>query len=74
MLQSDDRLSIETPEYNRFSAVVVARTPVTLQLRLTNGTAVWLKPAHDGWAVKFKISEGFSRQPWVVIQRGEVMC
>lgn len=72
VLQSDDRLSIETPEYNRFSAVVVEWTPTTLWLKLANGTAIWLKQADDGWAAKFKISDGFSRQPWVVVRQNEV--
>lgn len=73
VLQSADELSIETPEYHRFSAVVVLRTRRTLRLRLQDGTGLWLEPAGDGnWSAEFRISDGFSRQPWVVVRRTEV--
>lgn len=61
-----DRLSIETPDHNRVSALVLDRTRDHLTLCLSDGQALCLSnhPVNDSSAEANATS--FSRQLWIV--------
>lgn len=74
VLETDGSLSTELPESHPLAAAVVLRTRMTLRVRLEDGSALWLEPVRDeNWSASLRLSDGFNRQPWVVVRRTEVM-
>lgn len=66
-LQSGDKLSIETPDGNRLSAVIVDRTDGRLLLAVGDGPLIRLRASNEGdFFSGFKLSDGFSRESWMV--------
>ncbi len=61
-----DQLTIEMPGDRRLMAVVVDRTGERLTLALGDGTLLSLHMAPDSGFAHFQLSEGFSRQSWMV--------
>jgi len=66
-LQTADRITIETPDNNRLTAVVVDRTDDHLLLAVGDAPLLHLNASGDGSDFDdFKLSNGFSRQSWRV--------
>ncbi len=65
-LITGDRVVIETSESNRLSAVIIDRTGEVLVLGLSDGRMLTLHTVSDDGFADFKLSDGFSRESWVV--------
>lgn len=66
-LRTTDRLSIEMPDNNRLSAVVVDRTGDRLQIAVAGSPRIALEPTTGNGAFEdFKLSDWFSRESWTV--------
>jgi len=67
-LRTADRITIELPDNQRLTAVVVDRSGEQLLLAVGEGPLFHLDASADpgGAFSGFKLSDGFSRQGWVV--------
>ena len=66
-IQTADQISIEMPDRNRLSAIVVERIGERVLLAIGDAAFVRLRVAPEvGSFDDFKLSDGFSRQGWIV--------
>ncbi len=66
-LQTGDKVSIETPDSNRLSAVIVDRSEGRLLLAVGGGPLIRLRASGESeFLSEFKLSDGFSRESWTV--------
>jgi hypothetical protein len=66
-LQTGDLMSIETPDRNRVSGIIVDRTQGRLLLAIEGSLQVRLRSGGDSaFLLDFKLSDGFSRESWTV--------
>ena len=66
-LATGDQVSIETPDNNRRSGVIVDRTAGRMLVAVGDGPAIHLNLGGGTGAFEhFKLSDGFSRECWTV--------
>jgi hypothetical protein len=66
-VQTGDQITIDMPDNNRVTTVVVDRTQQRLLIASSNGPLVRLNASTDASAfADFKLSDGFSREGWCV--------
>jgi hypothetical protein len=66
-LRTGDLISIETPDRNRLSGVIVDRTQGRLLLAIGGILQIRLRSGGDSaFLLDFKLSDGFSRESWTV--------
>jgi hypothetical protein len=67
-LQTADQITIETPDHNRLTAVVVDRSHARLLVAVGDGPLIRFGSSDDVTDFKdFKLSDGFSRESWAVL-------
>ena len=66
-LRTGDMMSIEMPDRNRVSGIIVDRTQGRLLLAIQGSLQVRLRSGGDSeFLLDFKLSDGFSRESWTV--------
>jgi hypothetical protein len=66
-IRTGDLFSIETPDRNRLSAVVVDRTSAALTMFVSGRQIVSLQPASGAKdSPELELSDGFSREDWTI--------
>ena len=66
-LRTGDLMSIETPDRNRISGIIVDRTQGRLLLAIEGSLQIRLNSGGDSvFLLNFKLSDGFSRESWTV--------
>ena len=66
-LRTGDLLSIETPDRNRLSGVIVDRTQGRVLLAIGGSLQIRLRSGGDSeFLLSFRLSDGFSRESWTV--------
>ena len=62
-----DQVTIQASDSSRLMGVVIERSGEQLLLGFPDGTIVRLEMSSDDGFAEFKLSEGFSRQSWVIV-------
>ena len=66
-LRTADQITIEMPDHNRLTAIVVDRSDARLLVAIGDGPLVTLAASDVSVAFNdFKLSDGFSREGWTV--------
>ena len=66
-LRTGDLVSIETPDRNRISGVIIDRTRGRVLLAIAGSLQIRLRSGGTSeFLLSFKLSDGFSRQGWIV--------
>jgi hypothetical protein len=66
-LLTGDQITIQAADSSRLMGVVIERSGEQLLLGFPDGRIVRLEMSSDDGFAEFKLSEGFSRQSWVIV-------